>query len=189
MQRYKCNAVNESTANAQQQLSLDSLVRFDAAKRTAGMQLTDDCCVARNTTGRYEWVLCAVPSDRFEVRIRRSQQPRGLCIGFAAPDAPLDDWNAFWKQSFLIYTYNSQLYERGNWGPIGKSNIRENAVVSVANDFAHRALVFRVDGNELFDTAGKPYGRRETGLSAEQFAALVGAVQMRWKDDEVEIVQ
>ena len=130
-----------------------------------------------------------MPSDRFEVKIRRNPLDCGLFIGFAAPDAPLDDLSAFWKQSFQITTGNSQLFERGNWGPEGASHIRENAVVSVAKDFAHRALVFRVDGNELFDRAGKPYGRRETGLRAEQFAALVGAVQMLWKDDEMEIVQ
>ena len=130
-----------------------------------------------------------MPSDRFEVRIRRNPQHNSLYIGFAAPDVPLDDSSAFRKQSFLITTGNSKLIERYIAGPEGKSNIRENAVVSVAKDFAHRALVFRVDGNELFNTAGKPYGRRETGLSAEQFAALVGAVLMGWKDDEVEIVQ
>ena len=133
--------------------------------------------------------MCAVPSDRFEVRIRRNPNKCNLFIGFAAPDAPLDDWSAFGKQSFLLYTGDSQLVERNNLGPKGKSPIGENAVVSVAKDFAHRALVFRVDGNELFDKAGKPYGRRETGLSAEQFAALVGAVTIGYKDDEVEIVQ
>ena len=128
-----------------------------------------------------------MPSDRFVVRILRNPQHNNLYIGLAAPDAPLDDWSAFMKQSFLIHTYISQLFERGKWGPRGKSSIGENAVVSVAKDFAHRALIFRVDGNELFE--GKPYGRRETGLSAEQFAALVGAIWMLCKDYEVEIVQ
>ena len=134
-------------------------------------------------------MLCAVPSDRFEVRICRNPQHNSLYTGFAAPDAPLDDWSAFDTQSFQITTGGSQLFERGIGGPVGKSDIRENAVVSVAKDFVHRALVFCVDGNELFDENGKPYGRRETGLRAEQFAALVGAVALWWKDDEVEIVQ
>ena len=46
---------------------------------------------------------------------------------------------------------------------------------------------FLVNGKELLDLYGRPYGPRATKLEAAQFDALVGSVEMRFKGDEVEI--
>lgn len=172
-------------------ISIGIAVSFDAAKQTGGIQLSDDCRVARQSSEdqKWEWVLCATPSSRFDVRIRRNPRHMNLFIGFTESNAPLDDWMASTRKNWFIATCLCQLYECGKWGPAGKSGIPENAVVSVSKDLARRAIVFRVDGNELFDSAGKPYGRRETGISDEKFTALVGVVALFWKDDEVEIIK
>ena len=52
------------------------------------------------------------------------------------------------------------------------------------------ALRFRLDGKELVDTNGERIGWRPTGLSAEEFNALVGVVEFHSQSvgDEVLIV-
>lgn len=46
---------------------------------------------------------------------------------------------------------------------------------------------YLVNGKELLDLYGHPYGPRATKLEAAQFEALVGSIEMRFKNDEVEI--
>ena len=171
--------------------NLEALISFDASKQTPGVQLYNDCFIARQSSEdqKWEWVLCAVPSDRFEVRVRCNPKHMNLFIGFTESDSSLVDWMETSRNSWFIATCLCQIYECGKWGPAGKSGIQENAVVSVTKDFSHRALVFNVDGNEPCDNFGKPYGRRQTSLCEEKFAALVGIVAMFWKNDEVEIAQ
>ena len=172
-------------------LTLEPFLRFDGAKKTEGIKLKSNCRIARKYCDdeAVEWVYCDRPSDRFEVRVRRNPKHKYLGIGFAERDTRLNNENWFSRHSWLIYTGNCAVSDRNEWGPKGFSDIDENSVVSITKDFAHRTLVFRVDGMEPREIFGRPYGRRITGLSDKQFSELLGVVEMRWKDDAVEIVQ
>ena len=80
--------------NAQFIHIIEALVSFDASKQTLGIQLCNDCLIARQSSEdqKWEWVVCAVPSDRFEVRVRRNPKHKNLFIGFTESDSSLVDW-------------------------------------------------------------------------------------------------
>ena len=60
--------------------------------------------------------------------------------------------------------------------------------MQVEKHLPSRCLRFMVDGRDLVDKKGEPYGWRPTGLSDEKFASLVGAVQLYRYGDGVEIL-
>ena len=48
---------------------------------------------------------------------------------------------------------------------------------------------FLVNGSDVLDVFGKPYGWRATDLDEEHFAALLSAVEFRWRGDQVETLE
>lgn len=101
---------------------------------------------------------------------------------------PIRDFYEFEGQSWFIQCSDELLKERGEFGPRRGTPIGRDSVVSVEKDPRTRSLRFRVDGIDLVDQDGTPYGWRHTGLEQSAFDSLVGAIQMDNKGTEVEIV-
>lgn len=132
--------------------------------------------------------MCEEPSDIFKVKVICNPKHYKLCIGFTDCESSLLCWIDFEKKSWLISTGEQRLVVSGKYREKGILDIPENAVVIVSKDYSERDLVFKVEGKDINDKHGKPYGRIKTGLNEKRFKSLVGAVEMFWKNDEIEIV-
>ena len=62
------------------------------------------------------------------------------------------------------------------------------SIVQVEKHLPSRCLRFMVDGSDLVDKKGVPYGWCCTGLSDAEFASLVGAIQLYRYGDGVKIL-
>ena len=165
---------------------------FSAKQLPPCIFLTADHRRANYTGGNmtpFVRVFCETPVNTFKVKIIRSLSEHlhvGMCLPFSP--TPL----RFNAHAWFLCRADSQLFERGKYGPASVTRFGVGAVVSVEKDPdpSQCALRFRLDGKELVDINGEPFGWRPTGLSADEFNALVGVVEFQSQSvgDEVLIV-
>ena len=134
-------------------------------------------------------VFLARPSLSFKVQILSSSRGH-LHVGFCQPFTPIP--LRFNPVSWFLCRADTQLFECGKHGPVCAEGMRITAgtIVSVEKDPRKCALLFRLDGTDLVNSRGEAFGWRSTGLSVEEFNALVGVVEFHFQSagDEVQIL-
>ena len=157
----------------------DDFCKFSITNHTPEFVVSSNCRSATcfsEPNALLGWGKCAKPTTMFAVRV--SKRSNILYIGFSLPDWPVELPTDFENGGWFIFGNNTSLFERGQRGPTQGTPIKEGSVVSVEKDSLTRSLRFRIDGNDLVDVYGRPFGWRQTGLGQVAFDSLVGAVEM-----------
>lgn len=164
---------------------------------------------------KFRWAVCDeafASRTQFSFRIARNPKRCELYVGLSPARASIQSWTAFQDVSWLLETFRCCLWERGRlreWSNTPTSyacaststpnatrrenrskpvtGLAEGAVVTVEKDMQQRAIRFLVNGDEVQDTYGHPYGWRSTDLPEKEFASLVGAALLYWTGDEVQL--
>ena len=168
--------------------------RFSSSQLPPCIQLSDNGLIAKYCGGAktdYILAVCEIPQLVFKGRLIRCSGI--LFIGVCLPQAIREPKQPPWKDSFvwLIGCGLTKLYEGGKFGPETRDHIPVGAVVSIEKQPNEKALRFRVNGKDPVDKrTGEPFGWRPTGLSSEDFDALVGCAEFYKQNegDAVEIV-
>lgn len=134
-------------------------------------------------------VFLFAPSTTFKVRILSSSREH-LHVGYCQPFSPTP--LRFNSVAWFMCRADTQLFECGKHGPVSapETRITAGTLVSVEKDSRKCALRFQLNGMDIVDAHGKPFGWRATGLSSEDFEELVGVVEFHSQSpgDEVLIV-
>lgn len=132
-----------------------------------------------------EWnlALCSVSTQRsFRVRILRNKYSGNLWIGMVQLDHMYQMGGFHGGHWYLSMDYSLKKCSDYELDEEYKGKqIPEGAVITIDIDDKRRALSFKVNEDEI-------YSNIKTNLVPEKFARLVGAVNLYWKDDEIEIL-